>query len=776
MSVSSIQNRVISTFHLNRIAKSLNDRQKKVIILANAIFNALANFFRYFQPKHTGKMSFKNEDSFDIQSYLESSKRAAWQGVFLDQVNLPYIESPKQSVDSDQSRKDNVEKTPSKSIKREGSFIETQSYLERSQRAAWQGIFLDQINLSYTESPKQAVNSDQSRKNDVEKTPNEEKDPPVKGTSHVLQVSSSTQPISQKEEQPVLSSTDQQESSTSSQAPVLDPTLLNSNQKKTKRHVPTLEELEKKWKEEEKLRLETEFKARTHPDIFSTFEAPKSEEIAKINRQIALLEKDIVALQETLANKDLTNRTQLTTLLFEKREMLETLGLDLQGPKKLVRANSKELPMILAKYTNEELKIIIGMIFKGKRPQEGERFYYLYSPAIRAKREYAYSEEERNNNSGDAKVKKDILDTNEHNKSRERDTQLNLSTRQLVDEILDNWETISNSPIGQAFLKHEQAWNKYLMDTNAPFIDLLLRRIKYGKLKQEIEEKQFDTAQEREKAINSLRNFANYTEEPLYVERPFQPKKANDRSVVITQKEDGRKIDPTMLNQMMGQLRSVKNQISPKDLISPLSQSEEEDEERTKKPVSSPEKEEQVSPSEKKMDEQLSPHSKNAEPSQSATNGPSTTQTSPKASQASESDKNGKEEDKKGKSGSNPPKNDRQSLLDAIKGPHNLRKTSATQNLEAEAQKKEEDKKKADELLRKIESGELNAKSDLIQEALKQGLLKQKQVEISQKIYQNTNTGNNLVNALNRAIFTRRGQVEVEEDEEEPEDENDDWN
>jgi hypothetical protein len=711
MSISSIQNRLISTLHLNRIPKALNERQRKIALVVYAIFHALTSLFsvyRYFLPKHPGRMSVKDEShSIDIPSYFESPQKEAWQGIFLDQLHIPYMQNLEQSVGSSNDHRDSVKKTSSKedvsAVKTTSNALPAHAYTQHEEIKA-QSSF-----------------------------------------SSVLQQKDSTSEQISFSPPPAIPSSLMNSS-------ILPPPLSNQNKAKARQ-----EELERKWNEDEKQRLETEFKARTHPDIFHLFETPSQEKRKEIEEQIALLGKDIEMLQETLQNnKELTNRTQLTTLLFEKREQVEKLKLALQGPKKPVKANDKEFPKILEKYTTEELKILIGMIFKGKRPQESDRFYYLYSPAVREKREYKYPEELRKNSSGNAKVKADILETDAHNRARERDIQINQETRQLLDEIFDNWQVISNTSTGQAFLKNEQDWNKYLTNTNnnnAPFIDLLLRRIKYAKRKQEIEERQFDTAENREKALKTLRSFADYTEEPLYVARPYQAKKTSDRTAVITQKENDRKIDPSMLSQMKGQLRSVKNQ-TPSPLESP-----EENKEMTQKSFSIHGKEERVLESKNEVNEQeLSPYAESAEPRQSIEESllggqqASTTakeqQTPPKATQdpfsASPSKNRKKEEDKQIKGADDQSTNSRERLFEAIKQPHKLKNNSAKIDSEADA------------LLKKIEEGKLTPDSDPIQEAIAQGKLTKKRVETSHKIYKGKNKEINITAAISEAMNKRR--------------------
>lgn len=169
----------------------------------------------------------------------------------------------------------------------------------------------------------------------------------------------------------------------------------------------------------ERQKRERNLKERANPDVFYLFLPPKNER--------DLCERKL-ELQDDLAQ----NGTE--EWLQKKKKALEKVEEQLIPIKTLLQyGNQQQRPDFntkIAKYTNDELRIVIGIFFDGKEPNETDLNFTFY-----------------------------------------------LFYRELLDGIFKNWQQLSCGETAQAFLSHADAWKRNLTMNRFGFITTLQRRL-----------------------------------------------------------------------------------------------------------------------------------------------------------------------------------------------------------------------------------------------------------------------------------------------------------
>lgn len=182
----------------------------------------------------------------------------------------------------------------------------------------------------------------------------------------------------------------------------------------------------------EKERLSRELQERAQPEMFYVITPPKDE--AKLMTAKEKLEKEIRALSDLLSATQPSAQRTLQGLIDDKHKEIENINQQLEGTKVRLKPSDQEFLTTIQKYyTNHELKLFIGMVFNGKRPNEEDPLYSEY------------------------KKNKAVTD--------------------LLDEIFNNWEEISKGEIAEAFLANAEGWKKCVSYTFFGFASILQKRL-----------------------------------------------------------------------------------------------------------------------------------------------------------------------------------------------------------------------------------------------------------------------------------------------------------
>ncbi len=294
-----------------------------------------------------------------------------------------------------------------------------------------------------------------------------------------------------------------------------------------KKPEPTLEELKQKHEADEKKRLVDEAKARANPDFYKAFIPPEDKELRPLERQEVKLTEEIEEIMAILANDQLPAnvRTQMEKRLGKKQAELDSVKTAIRGQEKPLRnLEDPGFAEKLAQLTDEELQVIVGMIFKGQKPEQDSPEYSRYSPAVIPAKDGEKSYEKA---------------------QREQSELKSRITKEALDDIFNRWSTISKSNTGLAFIGNEKEWEKYLGVSKGAFIETLVKRA----ITKE--------AAQQNRALNPKDK--NYAVGAVHTARPFEPPKK--RAPVVIPKSEGQPDRGALFSAIRGgaKLKSVED-------------------------------------------------------------------------------------------------------------------------------------------------------------------------------------------------------------------------
>gem|GEM_PF-6142261 len=186
---------------------------------------------------------------------------------------------------------------------------------------------------------------------------------------------------------------------------------------------------EERHLQKETRRLAAKLKARAHPDTFYITTPHKN--AAKIDMKIEELEQDVQILsKKIIKNEIIGDLANIKKMISKKEAQIERRKEQLKGSVKVVIANltNEEFLSKIKNYTNEELKILLGLLYNRKENTPEQQKYHA-------------------------------------------------ENKDLIDGILKDWATLSASESGKAFLTHATDWQKYVGTYTHCFISLLKRRL-----------------------------------------------------------------------------------------------------------------------------------------------------------------------------------------------------------------------------------------------------------------------------------------------------------
>lgn len=187
--------------------------------------------------------------------------------------------------------------------------------------------------------------------------------------------------------------------------------------------LPTLTPEEQYIKGETK-KLQRKLEERSDPKNLYIITPAKNEN--DLLKQQAGLQEDIETFQELLLGDLATSpRSTVKRRLESKQQSLEKVIEELKGTLKPIGKDDPSFEEKMSKYTNEELKILIGMLFIDEVNIE------------KAEQE---------------KVPRTHLNYASYS-----------NNHKSLDDIFSNWKTLSEGQSGQAFLKHKEEWQRYLV-------------------------------------------------------------------------------------------------------------------------------------------------------------------------------------------------------------------------------------------------------------------------------------------------------------------------
>ena len=179
---------------------------------------------------------------------------------------------------------------------------------------------------------------------------------------------------------------------------------------------------EEKHLASEKNKLERNLNERADPKVFYVETPPKN--ARELNERKQEVMKDISKIQSLNLPDDLW--------LKEKQKALANIEVQLKPQLKLLQYAFQKDEFIgrAAKYTNEELRIIIGIMFDGKTPERSHPAYQLY-----------------------------------------------VLNHELLDKIINDWQQLAEGEKGRIFLQHKEEWKRNLNSNRFGFILILRRRM-----------------------------------------------------------------------------------------------------------------------------------------------------------------------------------------------------------------------------------------------------------------------------------------------------------
>ena len=181
---------------------------------------------------------------------------------------------------------------------------------------------------------------------------------------------------------------------------------------------------EEKYYQLQTKKIENQLKERANPAKFYIVNAPKDQ--AKLEQRKKDLETDIQRWTQ-VTKTDLSDLAQRT--IEEKKKAIERIDEELKGTIQPINISMAGFKEKIRQYTNEELKLLIGMLFDGQVPTEDHPNFTTY----------------KNN-------------------------------KDLLDGIFRDWKQLSKGVSGQAFLVHQQEWSRYLGTNIFGVIDTLRKR------------------------------------------------------------------------------------------------------------------------------------------------------------------------------------------------------------------------------------------------------------------------------------------------------------
>ena len=179
---------------------------------------------------------------------------------------------------------------------------------------------------------------------------------------------------------------------------------------------------EEKYLASEKNKLERNLNERADPRVFYVETPPKN--ARDLNERKQELMRDIGKIQSLIPTDDVW--------LKEKQKALTNIEAQLKPQLRLLQYAFQKDEFIgrAAKYTNEELRIIIGIMFDGKTPERSHPAYPLY-----------------------------------------------VLNQELLDKIINDWQQLAEGEKGRIFLRHQDEWKRNLNSNRFGFISILRRRM-----------------------------------------------------------------------------------------------------------------------------------------------------------------------------------------------------------------------------------------------------------------------------------------------------------
>ena len=180
----------------------------------------------------------------------------------------------------------------------------------------------------------------------------------------------------------------------------------------------------------EKKKLANKLKERSSPEKFYIITPPKDE--TKLDKKRQELEFEIHAFETMIAKKQVQERAQKTleNMITKKKADLAGITEELKGSVQTIKSGTLQFAEKMRSYTNEECKILIGILYEGKVPTKNHQCYNNY-----------------------------------------------IKNSKLVEDVLKDWSELSTSESGKAFLAHEKEWRKYVSMNTFGIIDTLRRRM-----------------------------------------------------------------------------------------------------------------------------------------------------------------------------------------------------------------------------------------------------------------------------------------------------------
>jgi hypothetical protein len=185
---------------------------------------------------------------------------------------------------------------------------------------------------------------------------------------------------------------------------------------------------EEKYYQAQRKKIENQLLERADAKFLYMVSPPKDE--AKLRDANKQIEKDIQKWTQVERGTNQQNlKTVAETAIEEKKKYLQKNEELLKGDLLPINFNTSEFQKKMQKYTNEELKLIIGMLFEGHPPATDHLNYSNYA-----------------------------------------------ANKELFDGIFNEWEQLSNKENAKLFLSHQKEWAKYLSTNIFGVIDILKRR------------------------------------------------------------------------------------------------------------------------------------------------------------------------------------------------------------------------------------------------------------------------------------------------------------
>lgn len=173
-------------------------------------------------------------------------------------------------------------------------------------------------------------------------------------------------------------------------------------------------------KQSEERRLTNELNKRADPNRFYEITPPSN---------ASELQKDLDKYQELLGSSYILQDSVRATIESWAAERRAALA----GSLRAIGSSDADFEERIVQYTNEELKILMGILF--------------------------------------------LFDDGCHRPSEQHPNHVNYSrNKRIYDEVFGDWENLAASKSGQAFLKHQENWQRYLSPNISGVIRILERR------------------------------------------------------------------------------------------------------------------------------------------------------------------------------------------------------------------------------------------------------------------------------------------------------------